>query len=143
MKKYEKRILPVLAIIFNNKGEILLTRRFDRRSIYHNRWQLPGGGIEFGEHPSDTAIREAKEETGAIIKLLANHPIVLHHVDTMRLVHTIALAYIAQYIKGRIDTGNDTETAEARWFDSSKITSLDCLPIVKEMIEEARRVKTP
>lgn len=28
------------------------------------RWTLPGGGIEFGEHPRDAVVREVHEETG-------------------------------------------------------------------------------
>jgi 8-oxo-dGTP diphosphatase len=28
------------------------------------RWTLPGGGIEFGEHPRDAVVREVYEETG-------------------------------------------------------------------------------
>lgn len=28
------------------------------------RWTLPGGGIEFGEHPHDAVVREVYEETG-------------------------------------------------------------------------------
>jgi 8-oxo-dGTP diphosphatase len=28
------------------------------------RWTLPGGGLEFGEHPRDAVVREVREETG-------------------------------------------------------------------------------
>jgi len=30
-------------------------------------WDLPGGGIDFGEQPTEAAIRESEEETGVKI----------------------------------------------------------------------------
>jgi 8-oxo-dGTP diphosphatase len=33
------------------------------------RWTLPGGGIEFGEHPRDAVVREVYEETGLHAKV--------------------------------------------------------------------------
>ena len=46
-------------IIENENKEILLQERTDR-----NMWGLPGGCQDLGEQLEDTAIREAKEETG-------------------------------------------------------------------------------
>ncbi len=46
-------------IIENENKEILLQERTDR-----NMWGLPGGCQDLGEQLEETAIREAKEETG-------------------------------------------------------------------------------
>ena len=34
-------------------------------------WTLPGGGVEFGEHPEHAAIRELTEETGLTGRITA------------------------------------------------------------------------
>lgn len=47
------------AAIFNAGGEILLMERADGRG-----WCLPCGFVEPNERPAETAIREAREETG-------------------------------------------------------------------------------
>jgi 8-oxo-dGTP diphosphatase len=43
--------------------QVLLTRLAPYLTP-HERWTLPGGGIEFGEHPGDAVVREVREETG-------------------------------------------------------------------------------
>ncbi len=44
-------------------GEILLSRIAPSISETE-QWTLPGGGIDFGEHPDDAVVREVHEETG-------------------------------------------------------------------------------
>ena len=46
-----------------NGGAVLLARI---ASGYpgQGRWTLPGGGVEWGEHPDDALVREVHEETG-------------------------------------------------------------------------------
>lgn len=51
--------LGAFAIIFDDQGRVLLCHRRDR-----DQWNLPGGGVELGELPTEAAVREAKEETG-------------------------------------------------------------------------------
>ena len=46
------------AIIFNDEGRFLLTRRSD-----NGQWCLPSGGLEPGESLEETCIREVFEET--------------------------------------------------------------------------------
>lgn len=47
------------AIVFDNKGRVLLHRRSD-----NGQWVIPGGAIEKNETAEAAALRETKEETG-------------------------------------------------------------------------------
>jgi 8-oxo-dGTP diphosphatase len=44
-------------------GTVLLAR-IARGYPGEGRWTLPGGGVEWGEHPDETLVREVHEETG-------------------------------------------------------------------------------
>ncbi len=50
--------------IFNDAGQVLLTRRQD-----NDMWCLPGGHTDIGERLDQTALREAQEETGLTTQL--------------------------------------------------------------------------
>ena len=52
-------------ILLNDKGQILFEKRRDC-----GMWGLPGGKIDAGESIEQTAIREAKEETGFNIQVM-------------------------------------------------------------------------
>ena len=55
----------VASWIINQKGDILMGLR--RGSHGSGTWAPPGGHMEFGETPIQTAIRETTEETGIIL----------------------------------------------------------------------------
>lgn len=55
-------IATVAAIINNDEGKILLTRR--NVEPFKEQWCLPGGHIDANEKAFEAVIREAKEETG-------------------------------------------------------------------------------
>jgi 8-oxo-dGTP pyrophosphatase MutT (NUDIX family) len=63
VKIYWKIFKPVtygVKVIVENNGKFL----FVRNSYGYKRWTFPGGKINKGEKPEESAIREVKEETG-------------------------------------------------------------------------------
>jgi len=49
--------IGAFAFIFNEQGRILLCHRRDL-----NVWNLPGGGVESGELPTEAVVREVRED---------------------------------------------------------------------------------
>jgi mutator protein MutT len=60
------KVPGVAAVIRNDRGEVLITRRADGGG-----WDLAAGGIEPGETPSGAIVREVKEETGLEVRVRA------------------------------------------------------------------------
>lgn len=56
--------IGAFGIIFDTEGRVLLCHRRDM-----DLWNLPGGGMESGELPTTTVIREVREETGLEIQV--------------------------------------------------------------------------
>lgn len=60
----ELLLMPAVTIVCRDeRGRILLAKHQDG-----DQWALPGGGIDPGETPADTAVREMWEETGLLVE---------------------------------------------------------------------------
>ena len=58
------------VVIENEQGMILMAKA--SRGFFTGCWTLPGGFVDYGEHPRNAAIREAKEELGIEIDISDN-----------------------------------------------------------------------
>lgn len=86
--------VSVSAVIFNDQNEILLVKRSFNDDFLPGVWEMPGGGIDFGEEPEDAVVREVKEETGLSIDTTSSsiisvfsyfHPQTVWHVELIYL----------------------------------------------------------
>ncbi|MGW6565592.1 NUDIX hydrolase [Streptomyces sp. NPDC054975] len=73
--KQELRVAAYAVCVRDD--EVLLARWVD--SAGAKRWTLPGGGMDHGEEPVDTVVREVEEETGYLTE-----PVALLGIDSIR-----------------------------------------------------------
>ena len=68
MKNVRFHITVKGIVVLDNK--ILLLKRVKPSTDGLGFWELPGGGLEYGETPNQAVIRELKEETGLDIVII-------------------------------------------------------------------------
>lgn len=128
-----------VAIIFNEKGEILLQKRVDKQ-----KWGLSGGVVELGESHADAAVREAFEETGLNVK--ATKLLGIYSGPKYRIsypngnkVQSVAVAFYVEVVGGNLKTEQDSETLELKYFAKENLPEIagpDFEDIINDALEE-------
>ena len=62
----------VVKGLFVKDGKILLTKEAPHLA---DKWELPGGGLDFGEDPHACLVREIKEELNLDVTSVSQHPV--------------------------------------------------------------------
>jgi 8-oxo-dGTP pyrophosphatase MutT (NUDIX family) len=114
------------VLVADEQGRVLLQRRRDT-----GQWAIPMGKQEFGETPSECAIRETLEETGILTEITGilgvySDPghIVAYTDGEIRQEYEVILL-------GRPITGTPTvndEASEVAWFTPEELKGLDIHP---------------
>ena len=100
-------------------GRVLLARNSALSSL-PGLWTLPGGGVEQGEHPDDTVVREFAEETGLTVRVAGLHSAladVFRLPATDRWEHTDRLIYDVEIEGGELRNEANGTTELVDWVD--------------------------
>ncbi|NUT37467.1 MAG: NUDIX hydrolase [Hamadaea sp.] len=117
--------------------EVLLVRNSDRSGT-PGVWSLPGGAVDHGEHPNDTAIRETAAETGLSISLtglrdvLADLRALPHRGVT---IHTDRLIYSGRLRGGSLRERRDQSTDLVRWVPLAEAAGLLLRPFTANALD--------
>ncbi|MEU6033075.1 NUDIX hydrolase [Streptomyces tauricus] len=115
-------------------GRILLARLVEKGG--GKRWTLPGGGMDHGEDPYDTVVREAEEETGYRVE-----PLSLLGVDSIKRTyprrlgtdvdfHALRIVYETRVTGGELRHEADGSTDLAAWHPLDEVPALQRVGLV-------------
>lgn len=124
----------VASVVTRTSNGILLVK--EGKKEIQGTWNLPGGRVEEGEDPADTAVREVEEEVGVSADLDGLVGVYIGQ-DAFVDGPFIAATYLGQL------TGTpqvvSTDTVEAiEWVDQQRLTELELRsPYVSRAIDDA------
>ena len=109
------------AVILDENANILLVKStYDR---FHP-WGLPGGSLEYSEHPEEAVIREVWEETGLRV-----------NIERLLMVNSWAPDRVGMYYLCRITGGTFSPSDEVSEFAYFSLDNLpDVRPLDRDMI---------
>lgn len=90
----------------------------EKQQKYYGKWHLPAGKVELGDLIEETAVREAKEETGFDVEIIRE--IDIFHQDGDE---SVKHAFEAKIVGGELKIPED-EILDAKWFTYEEIKQL-------------------
>ena len=117
----EKYIISAIAVVFDEQKRILLAHRRDM-----DFWDLPGGGMELGELPTEAAIRETKEETGLDVSVERLFAVGITPENV------VGFCFYCHVIGGEITTSDESD--EVSFFDTNQLPE-NLLPRKRALIQ--------
>jgi phosphohistidine phosphatase SixA len=128
--------IAAYALCVDEAQRVLLTR-LTYPEMKAGWWTLPGGGIDFGEAPSEAVLRELTEETGltGAIESLAG---VESWVRRARSVGSVAdefqaiqVIYRVRVTGGTLTDEEDGSTDAAAWFSRDELAGIQIVELVE------------
>lgn len=122
-------------------GSVLLIKK--ARGPYIDKWDLPGGGLEFGEKPLDGLSREITEETGLkvqeaeLLDVLSHTTIYKTAAGEEKEMYHLGIIYkvVLDLSKNLKTDADGQDSAGASWLKISELNDNDLSPFADQSIK--------
>lgn len=132
-----KKIFPVIIAVVQKGDKFLITQRKepdDSGHPYNGYWQLVGGGMEFGENPVETVLREVKEEAGIDVDIIRLLPEI--YTETRGEWQGIFIAYLCKMKNEDKAIVISHEASAYKWVTLEELKQYSLMPFVQENIDQ-------
>lgn len=134
MKTQHTRVSAYALITKDDK--MLLCRFSDELPCWSGKWTLPGGGVQFGEDPEATVIREVKEETGLIVKVASISKIAsIVGFKGDKEIHGVCLIYHVDVTGGELRNEKKGTTDLVSWLSENEIQNIPLVELAEVGVE--------
>jgi ADP-ribose pyrophosphatase YjhB (NUDIX family) len=117
-------LLPSVSVLpVDDAGRVLLVRHRG----HDDGWGVLGGAVDVGESPAAAAIREAREETGADVRLV-------------RLLDVLGGPDYEVRIAGGVPVPADGELSEVAWFTPQELPGLPLSRLARALLHAIGRL---
>lgn len=126
------------GFIRNKFGEVLFIKRSKNDSFLPGNWELPGGGVEYGENIEKTLRREIKEECGLDVEV--GFPIAVddyYMKSDKKEIQRIEIIFLCKLLNPNQTVVLSHEHSEFKWISSNKINNLELSSYMKNIINNA------
>ena len=137
--------MPRYSAPISVKGIVFDAGKVWLRKNERNEWELPGGKLEEGEQPTDTVVRELKEELGFDVKVKT---LIQAYLYTIRVSQdesrgVLVVSYLCEFVAktGEFQLIGEAGQASFQAFGLEDIDALTMPDFYKEAIHLAVNIK--
>lgn len=121
--------MSIKALITNNNnGKLLLSKNIK------GQWEIPGGGLDFGEMPVDCLERELKEEMGLKVSKIESRPKYFVTIQDDNGVWKAMVVY--QVEVDNLKFTKSDECQEVKFFTKEEALKENCHPMTIGFLEQ-------